>query len=74
MKVLLGIHRAPGPLTLEVDEPADTLLQRLKDAMSSGTVVELVDTKGETSLVAGSAIAYVQVGNEQVHKVGFGRP
>ena len=73
MEVTIGVQNLPRELVIEVDsEQASRLTVDLSEALAKGGLLELRDTKGRTVVVPASAIGYVEVGSEEVRRVGFG--
>ncbi|HXW47737.1 MAG TPA: DUF3107 domain-containing protein [Streptosporangiaceae bacterium] len=73
MEVKIGVQHAPRELVLETNETADTLEQALQAAIEQGGVFALADEKGGRVLVPADKIAYVELGGNEVRRVGFGK-
>jgi len=72
MEVKVGILHVQRELTVETEESAAAVEQRLSDAIATGGVLHLTDDKGRSVLIPASTIAYVDLGTEHVRPVGFG--
>ncbi|GAA5156525.1 DUF3107 domain-containing protein [Nocardioides marinquilinus] len=71
MEVKIGVQHSPRELTVDVDEPAETVQKHVAEAVESGGVLTLTDAKGRTLVVPASKIAYVEVGGGVAGTVGF---
>lgn len=71
MEVRIGVQNVSREISLETDMTADKVAKALSDAMA-GDALDLTDTKGRRILVPSSAIGYVEIGEEEKRRVGFG--
>lgn len=71
MEVKIGVKHSPRELVVETDESADSVEKLLADAVASGGVLSLTDTKGRKTIVPADGIAYVEVGGGVAGQVGF---
>ena len=73
MEVTIGVQNVSRELTVETDADASSVAQAVDTALASPEgVLRLTDTKGRTVLVPGRAVGWVQVGESEKGKVGFG--
>lgn len=72
MEVKVGIQMAPRELVVETAASADEIEQALASALVDGTLFVLKDDKGKTLLIPSAKIAYVELGNPEQRKIGFG--
>ena len=76
MEIKIGVQSAPRELVLEVALSAEELRAAIDEAVgvtaTSPGVLDLVDERGRRVLVPGSKIAYVEMGEPEVRRVGFG--
>ncbi len=72
MEVKVGILHVQRELTLETEEAASAIQQRLTEALANGGVLHLTDDKGRSVLIPATTIAYLDLGTEHVRPVGFG--
>lgn len=71
MEVKIGVTYANRELTLETDLDAAGVEERVRAALSEGSVLSLIDLKGRHVLVPAEKIAYVEVATSTVGQVGF---
>lgn len=71
MEVKIGVQNATRELILDSDEALDAIEGRIADAVESGGLLSLVDTKGRRTVVPGDKLAYVELGGSTVGAVGF---
>ena len=72
MEVKIGVRQAPRELTLDTDLDKEEVTKRARTAIENNTLFEIQDSKNRYILVPGSAIGYLEVGDEQQRRVGFG--
>jgi Protein of unknown function (DUF3107) len=72
VEVKVGIQMAPRELVVETDFSALDIEQALADALADDTVFKLKDTRGNTVLVPAAKVAYVELGNAEPRRIGFG--
>lgn len=72
MEIKIGIQNIAREVTLDTDEAAADIEKRLGTALAEGGVLTIADSKGRKVLVPGTAIAYVELGQEKARPVGFG--
>lgn len=72
MEVKIGIQSVPRELIVETTATAEEVERALKAAVSEGTVLVLQDEKGGKTLVPAEKIAYLEIGDSEPRRVGFG--
>lgn len=72
MDVTIGIQNVARELTVETDGDTAALAAAVEKALQEGGVLHLTDTRGREVLVPGRAIGWIQVGESEKGKVGFG--
>jgi Protein of unknown function (DUF3107) len=72
VEVKIGIQSVPRELIVETGSTAEEVERALKTAVSDGTVLVLQDEKGGKTLVPAEKIAYVEIGDSEPRRVGFG--
>lgn len=72
MEVKVGIQHVTRELTVETDETATQVIEAFNRALSDDGLLILTDTRGGSTLVRASAVAYLDLGKEQIRRVGFG--
>jgi hypothetical protein len=72
VEVKIGIQSVPRELIVETSSTAEEVERALQAAVSDGTVLVLQDEKGGKTLVPAEKIAYVEIGDSEPRRVGFG--
>ena len=72
MEVKIGIQNIGRELVLESSQDADAVAKVVADSISKGTELRLSDEKGRQIIVPANALGYVEIGAEEVRRVGFG--
>ncbi|KRE42089.1 DUF3107 domain-containing protein [Knoellia sp. Soil729] len=73
MEVNIGVQNVAREIALETDASPEEVSKAIDAALSEGGVLRLTDTKGRELLVPGRALGWVQVGETEKSKVGFGQ-
>lgn len=72
LEIKIGLRNLPRELSFESEQSAQEIEQTLANAIeSSAKLVKLVDNKGKLFLIPVDALGYVEVGAEEVRRVGF---
>ncbi|GAA2770535.1 DUF3107 domain-containing protein [Streptomyces rameus] len=73
MEVKIGVQHAPREIVLESGQSVEEVERLVGDALSGKTqLLSLQDEKGRKVLVPTDRLAYVEIGEPTVRKVGFG--
>ena len=73
MEVKIGVQFAARELTLESAQTPDEVEQAVGEALRADIgVLTLVDEKGRRILVPADKIAYVEIADSEMRRVGFG--
>ncbi|MFF1822430.1 DUF3107 domain-containing protein [Kribbella sp. NPDC058245] len=73
MEVKIGVQHVNRELVLESEQSPDEVQAQVSDALSGkSNLLELTDDKGRRILVPADRLAYVEIGEPSVRKVGFG--
>jgi hypothetical protein len=72
VEVKIGVQNVAREITFETNDTADEVTASVEKAMASGGVLQLVDVRGRRILVPGAALGWVQVGEPEKGRVGFG--
>ncbi|MFB0616546.1 DUF3107 domain-containing protein [Streptomyces sp. AGS-58] len=73
MEVKIGVQHAPREIVLESGQSVEEVERLVNDALSGKTqLLSLQDEKGRKVLVPTERLAYVEIGEPTVRKVGFG--
>ena len=71
MEVKIGITQAPRELIVDTELDAAAIEEQVRASLAEGGVLTLSDTKGRKVLVPGEKLAYIEISNSTVGKVGF---
>ncbi len=72
MEVKIGVQHAPRELVVETDQTADEVAAAVTKALGDESgVLTLTDDKGRQVIVPVGKLAYVEIDNAVVRKVGF---
>ena len=72
MEIRIGIVNTGRELNFESDQTPDTVRAAVAQALDSGaTHVTFADSKGNSYIVPTASLAFVELGTEDVRKVGF---
>ena len=72
MEVKIGVQNVARELSIETDQSAEDVAAAVRAALTGDAILSLTDNKGREVHVPSSAIAYVQVGESEKGRVGFG--
>ncbi|MFF8384432.1 DUF3107 domain-containing protein [Streptomyces kanasensis] len=73
MEVKIGVQHAPREIVLESGQSAEDVERAVADALGgTSKLLSLTDDKGRKVLVPADRIAYVEIGEPTVRRVGFG--
>ncbi|MER5310114.1 DUF3107 domain-containing protein [Streptomyces sp. NPDC058700] len=73
MEVKIGVQHAPREIVLESGQSAEEVERAVADALAGkAQLLSLSDEKGRKVLVPAEKIAYVELGEPTVRRVGFG--
>ena len=72
MEIKVGIQYVNREVVVETDETAADVEKAFGDAVSNGAVLTLTDTRGRRVMIPGDKIAYLELGEENARRVGFG--
>ncbi|MET7276923.1 DUF3107 domain-containing protein [Kribbella sp. NPDC005582] len=73
MEVKIGVQHVNRELVLESEQSPDEVQAQVADALSGkSNLLELTDEKGRRILVPADRLAYVEIGEVSIRKVGFG--
>lgn len=71
MEVKIGVQYAARELVVETDETIESIEKLVAEAVTSKSVLTLLDRKGKHVIVPAEKIAYVEIGTGTVGTVGF---
>ena len=73
MEVRIGVQHATRELVIESAESTDAILAAVTAAVTGdASVLSLTDERGRQVLVPSDKLAYVEVGEPESRRVGFG--
>nr|WP_202502122.1 DUF3107 domain-containing protein [Streptomyces sp. SID5785] len=73
VEVKIGVLHTPREIVLESDQSAEEVEGAVSAALSGKSqLLSLTDDKGRKILVPADRLAYVEIGEPAVRKVGFG--
>ncbi|WP_162467838.1 MULTISPECIES: DUF3107 domain-containing protein [Streptomyces] len=73
MEVKIGVQHAPREIVLESGLSAEEVERAVADALAGkAQLLSLTDEKGRKVLIPAERIAYVEIGEPAVRRVGFG--
>ncbi|HKU32078.1 DUF3107 domain-containing protein [Arthrobacter sp. NyZ413] len=72
MEIKIGIQNVGREIVLESALDADAVAKIVGEAISGGKDLRLTDEKGRQIIVPGNVLGYVEIGAEEVRRVGFG--
>ncbi len=73
MEVRIGVKHVSREIVLESSQKAEEIHELVSAALSDEALLELTDDKGRRVVVPAQAVGYVEIGAEEIGKVGFGR-
>ncbi|MET8449620.1 DUF3107 domain-containing protein [Streptomyces sp. NPDC005209] len=72
MEVKIGVQHAPREIVLESGQSAEEVERLVSDALAGKSqLLSLEDERGRKILVPADRLAYVELGEPAVRKVGF---
>ncbi|MET4061473.1 hypothetical protein ABIB35_003046 [Arthrobacter sp. UYP6] len=72
MEVKIGIQNVGREIVFESSQTADAVADVVAEALNGQKELRLKDDKGRLIMVPAGAIGYVEIGAEEVRRVGFG--
>lgn len=73
MEIKIGVQNVAREIVLESAQDAEAVAKTVGEAINDGGQLRLKDDKGRLIIVPGNALAYVEIGAEEVRRVGFGQ-
>ena len=73
MEIKIGVQNVGREIVLESNQDAETVAKVVGEAIKGGGELRLTDDKGRLIIVPGKALGYVEIGAEEVRRVGFGQ-
>jgi hypothetical protein len=73
VEVKIGVQHANRELVLESEQSPEEVEQAVADALAGkANLLQLTDEKGRRIIVPADRLAYVEIGEVSIRKVGFG--
>ena len=72
MEIKVGIQHVNREVVVESSESASAVEKGLAEAMKNDTFFTVTDDRGRKVLIPAAKIAYVDLGEENARRVGFG--
>jgi len=72
VEVKIGIQNVGREIVLESAQDADALAKVVAEAIAKGSELRLNDEKGRQIIIPANVLGYVEIGAEEVRRVGFG--
>ncbi|HET6988852.1 MAG TPA: DUF3107 domain-containing protein [Kribbella sp.] len=73
MEVKIGVQHANRELVLESEQTPEEVQEAVAAALSGkANLLQLTDDKGRRVIVPADRLAYVEIGEVSIRKVGFG--
>jgi hypothetical protein len=74
VEIKIGVHSTPRELVADVAMTAEELVTQVEAALRGpeGTLLQLTDVKGRRLIVVPTHLAYVEIGEPESRRVGFG--
>ena len=73
MEVKIGVQHAARELTLESPQTADDITEAVSAALTGESrILSLSDQSGRRVVVPSDKLAYVEIGEPETRRVGFG--
>lgn len=72
MEVRIGIQNVAREVAFESNQSAADVEAAVTAALADGGVLSLLDDKGRKFLVPATGVAYVNIGEQEKSRVGFG--
>ena len=72
MEVKIGIQNIGREIVLESSQEAEAVAKLVGEAITKGTELRLTDEKGRLIIIPANVLGYVEIGAEEVRRVGFG--
>lgn len=72
MEIKIGVQNVNREIVLESNQTADEVADVVAKAMNGGAELRLSDTKGRQVIVPSAVLGYVEIGEPESRRIGFG--
>lgn len=73
MEIKIGVLHSSREVVVDSEQDAAEIESAVSDALSTGSPLRLVDSKGSVILVPAAVLSYVEIGTPRKGGVGFGQ-
>lgn len=71
MEIKIGMKSVAREIALDIDKSPEDLQKLLKDAITKGDIIDLVDKRESHTILNAGNIAYVEFAPERQNRIGF---
>ncbi|WP_308534783.1 DUF3107 domain-containing protein [uncultured Mobiluncus sp.] len=71
MEIKIGMKSVAREIALDIDKSPEDLQKLLKDAITKGEIIDLVDKRESHTILNAGNIAYVEFAPERQNRIGF---
>ena len=71
MEIKIGMKSVAREIALDIDKSPEDLQKLLKDAITKGEIIDLVDKRESHTILNAGHIAYVEFAPERQNRIGF---
>lgn len=64
MEIKIGIRHIAREIVVETSEAKEILMEKVSKAIEDGSLLQIMDDKGNTTLISGAQIGYVELGSD----------
>lgn len=72
MEIKIGVQNVNREIVLESNQSADEVAEIVSKAMNGGAELRLSDSKGRQVIVPSAVLGYVEIGESESRRIGFG--
>lgn len=72
MEIKIGVRHIAREIIVETSEARKIITEKVSKAIEDGSLLQITDDKGNTTLIPGTQISYVELGSDAKRHVGFG--
>ncbi len=71
MEIKIGMKSVAREIALDIDKSPEDLQKLLKEAITKGDIIDLVDKRESHTILNAGNIAYVEFAPERQNRIGF---
>jgi hypothetical protein len=72
VEIKIGVQNVNREIVLESNQTADEVAEVVSKAMNGGAELRLADSKGRQVIVPSGVLGYVEIGESESRRIGFG--